>query len=207
MSAVEHPKHYGGEDNPYEAIKVIEAWDLGFHLGNVVKYIARAGKKDAVLQELKKARWYLDRKISRWRRIPMAPDINTRCKCGHPNGEHYSKSGWPACSQCEDCREFKPAAEFYTDLGADVSSPATLVRRPPSAATASGPSSTARSPRSSTPSSLSKSSKPSTARSGWLTSGAESYRSNYEALLAHEADDREQFQARGRPPECCPRPR
>ena len=51
----------------------------------------------------------------------MAPDINTRCKCGHPNGEHYSKSGWPACSQCEDCREFKPTAEFYTDLGDDVS--------------------------------------------------------------------------------------
>ena len=42
---VNHPNHYGGEDNPYEAIKVIEAWDLGFHLGNTVKYISRAGKK------------------------------------------------------------------------------------------------------------------------------------------------------------------
>jgi len=61
---VDHPTHYGGADNPYEAIKVIEAWSLGFCLGNTVKYISRAGKKDAVLQDLQKARWYLDREIS-----------------------------------------------------------------------------------------------------------------------------------------------
>jgi hypothetical protein len=61
---VNHPAHYGGADNPYEAIKVIEAWELGFCLGNTVKYISRAGKKDDVLQDLKKARWYLDREIS-----------------------------------------------------------------------------------------------------------------------------------------------
>ena len=40
MSAVEHPAHYGGADNPYEAIKVIEAWGLGFCLGNTIKYHA-----------------------------------------------------------------------------------------------------------------------------------------------------------------------
>ncbi len=62
--AVNHPLHYGGEDNPYEAIKVIEAWGLGFCLGNTVKYISRAGKKDVLLQDLKKARWYLDREIA-----------------------------------------------------------------------------------------------------------------------------------------------
>jgi hypothetical protein len=63
---VNHPAHYGGEDNPYEAIKVIEAWDLGFCLGNTVKYISRAGKKSAdAIEDLKKARWYLDREISR----------------------------------------------------------------------------------------------------------------------------------------------
>lgn len=60
---VNNPEHYGGADDPYEAIKVIEAWGLCFHLGNTVKYIARCGKKDEVLQELKKARWYLERKI------------------------------------------------------------------------------------------------------------------------------------------------
>ena len=41
---VNHPKHYGGADNTYEAIKVIEAWELGFCLGNTIKYISRAGK-------------------------------------------------------------------------------------------------------------------------------------------------------------------
>lgn len=66
-STVEHPIHYGGEGNPYEAIKVIEAWELGFSLGNAVKYIARAGRKDKTkeVEDLQKARWYLDREISR----------------------------------------------------------------------------------------------------------------------------------------------
>jgi hypothetical protein len=63
--AVDHPAHYGGAENPYEAIKVIEAWGLGFCLGNTVKYIARCGKKDAPLQELRKAAWYLNREIER----------------------------------------------------------------------------------------------------------------------------------------------
>jgi hypothetical protein len=62
--AVDHPAHYGGADNPYEAIKVIEAWGLGFNLGNTVKYIARAEHKGATVEDLKKARWYLDREIS-----------------------------------------------------------------------------------------------------------------------------------------------
>lgn len=63
QEAVNHPAHYGGADNPYEAIKVIEAWNLGFNLGNTVKYISRSGKKGAALEDLKKARWYLDREI------------------------------------------------------------------------------------------------------------------------------------------------
>lgn len=60
---VNHPQHYGGSDNTFEAIKVIEAWDLDFHLGNVVKYISRAGKKDNEIEDLKKAKFYLERKI------------------------------------------------------------------------------------------------------------------------------------------------
>lgn len=62
---VDHPAHYGGADNPYEAIKVVEAWNLDFYLGNVVKYVSRAGKKGDELEDLKKARWYLDRRIAR----------------------------------------------------------------------------------------------------------------------------------------------
>jgi hypothetical protein len=61
---VNHPEHYGG-DTVYEAIKVIEAWELGFHLGNVIKYIRRAGHKpnEAYVKSLKKAQFYLNRKI------------------------------------------------------------------------------------------------------------------------------------------------
>lgn len=60
---VNHPAHYGGKDNPYEAIKVIRAWELGFSLGSVLKYIARAEHKGATIEDLKKARWYLDEEI------------------------------------------------------------------------------------------------------------------------------------------------
>jgi hypothetical protein len=63
--AVNNPAHYGGADNPYEAIKVIDAWDLGFNLGNTVKYIARCGKKDDEIQELEKAAWYLNNEIKK----------------------------------------------------------------------------------------------------------------------------------------------
>ena len=67
METVNHPDYYGGEDNTYEAIKVIDAWGLGFCLGNVVKYISRAGEKscDTEIQDLKKAAWYLDHEINR----------------------------------------------------------------------------------------------------------------------------------------------
>ena len=63
---VEHPSHYGGKDNPYEAIKVIDSWNLDFSLGNAVKYIARAGKKgDNALEDLEKAKWYVQHAIDR----------------------------------------------------------------------------------------------------------------------------------------------
>jgi hypothetical protein len=65
LQAVDHPTHYGGADNTYEAIKVIEAWELGFNLGNVIKYISRAGKKGSRLDDLKKAQWYLTREIEK----------------------------------------------------------------------------------------------------------------------------------------------
>ena len=62
---VNHPSHY--TDGKIEVIDFIEDKGLGFHLGNAVKYIARAGKKDPdkAVEDLEKARWYLDREISR----------------------------------------------------------------------------------------------------------------------------------------------
>jgi len=74
---VNHPTHYGGSENVYEAIKVIEAWELDFHLGNTVKYISRAGKKDTdkELQDLKKALWYLQRKIDNLEKINQYNEV------------------------------------------------------------------------------------------------------------------------------------
>lgn len=62
---VSHPAHY--TDGKIEVIDFIEDKGLGFHLGNAVKYIARAGKKDPdkAVEDLEKARWYLDREIQR----------------------------------------------------------------------------------------------------------------------------------------------
>lgn len=66
--AVHHPSHYGG-DVPHETWKCLDAWGLvgNAYLWNTVKYISRAGKKDPerTVEDLKKARWYLDREIER----------------------------------------------------------------------------------------------------------------------------------------------
>lgn len=61
---VHRPQHYKAGD-VYETIRVIEAWGLNYHLGNTVKYISRAGKKGDLIEDLEKARWYLDREIER----------------------------------------------------------------------------------------------------------------------------------------------
>ena len=65
MSRVEHPDHYQTSAG-LEAIDVIEAFfHDSFHLGNVFKYLARAGKKGDYVEDLEKAAWYLQREIDR----------------------------------------------------------------------------------------------------------------------------------------------
>lgn len=59
---INHPPHYTA--TAIEPIDVIEAWDLDFHLGQVIKYVARAEHKGRYLEDLKKAQWYLTRKIA-----------------------------------------------------------------------------------------------------------------------------------------------
>lgn len=61
--AVNHPKHYTSHPSGIECIQVTE--HMSFNLGNAVKYIWRADEKGAPLQDLEKARWYLDREIQR----------------------------------------------------------------------------------------------------------------------------------------------
>jgi len=64
-SDVTRPAHYGGESNPFEPIKIIEHYQLGFHLGNAIKYLLRAPLKGSYRDDLAKAAWYLQREIER----------------------------------------------------------------------------------------------------------------------------------------------
>lgn len=74
MDNVNHPPHY--TFGSIEPIDVIEDWNLGFHLGAVVKYIARCEHKGRPLEDLRKARWFLDREIQR-RETPLCPSLSS----------------------------------------------------------------------------------------------------------------------------------
>lgn len=60
---VNHPPHYTGHPSGVECIQITE--HMGFNLGNAIKYIWRADLKNDAVEDLKKARWYLDREIAR----------------------------------------------------------------------------------------------------------------------------------------------
>tara|TARA_R110000765_G_scaffold341802_1_gene431912 strand:- start:131 stop:409 length:279 start_codon:yes stop_codon:yes gene_type:complete len=59
---VSNPQHYT-EGRGHQPLDVIEDWGLDFHLGNVLKYISRAGRKDSMVQDLNKAMYYLSRRV------------------------------------------------------------------------------------------------------------------------------------------------
>ena len=59
---VSHPSHY---NQGIEPIDIIESWDLNFSLGNAIKYILRSPYKCNRIEDLEKARWYIDREINR----------------------------------------------------------------------------------------------------------------------------------------------
>lgn len=62
-SAVDHPRHYNAHPSGIECIDVVE--HMGFNLGNAIKYIWRADEKGNALQDLEKARWYVEREIEK----------------------------------------------------------------------------------------------------------------------------------------------
>ena len=59
---VNHPSHY---NRGIEPIDIIECWKLNFSLGNVIKYVLRSPYKGREIEDLEKARWYIDREIER----------------------------------------------------------------------------------------------------------------------------------------------
>ena len=63
-SDVNHPKHYN--TGKIEVIDAIEEWEMGFCDGNVIKYVARHRHKGKPIEDLKKAKWYLERLIQQY---------------------------------------------------------------------------------------------------------------------------------------------
>ena len=114
---INNPGHY--HPGTYEAIKVIEAWGLGFCLGNVVKYISRAGRKvgSDELEDLKKAAWYLNREIEKRENAVIGFDLkegSLYTKNNLRDGFTIETSGTTA-ADCEN-GYFATATEIKTRL-------------------------------------------------------------------------------------------
>lgn len=69
MEKVNHPEHYN--KGKIEVIDYIEDQDMNFNLGNAIKYISRAGlkNKSTTIEDLEKAKWYIQREIDRLNKI------------------------------------------------------------------------------------------------------------------------------------------
>ena len=69
QASVDHPPHYQAP-NGMEAIDIIEGFELGFNIGNAVKYLLRAGRKGDRATDIAKARWYCERELARLEKAP-----------------------------------------------------------------------------------------------------------------------------------------
>lgn len=90
MSQVNHPSHYNA-DTGIECIDVIEDWNLDFNLGNVLKYLCRAGAKASgtFVQDLQKALWYARRSITN---IPYSGPIGSRVEEHEYTGKQVARA-------------------------------------------------------------------------------------------------------------------
>lgn len=82
--SVNHPQHYTSHPSGVECIDVTE--HMNFCLGNAMKYLWRAGQKGDLLEDLKKARWYLDREIARLEKKAAALSARTPRVCDKCGG-------------------------------------------------------------------------------------------------------------------------
>lgn len=84
---INHPEHYQGKK--FEVIDIIDDYNLSFSLGNVIKYVLRAGKKEDAVEDLKKARWYLSREIDDLEnQIEQATPVKEKPKGYHVKDEY-----------------------------------------------------------------------------------------------------------------------
>ena len=87
---INHPEHYQGKK--FEVIDIIDDYNLSFSLGNVIKYVLRAGKKEDAVEDLKKARWYLTREIDDLEdQIEQSTPVKEKPKAYHVTDEYSYK--------------------------------------------------------------------------------------------------------------------
>ena len=87
---INHPKHYNSHPSGVEAITVCEHHN--FNIGNAIKYLWRAGLKDNVIQDLEKARWYVDREIARLKAKPRPSTPTARRFARRPGPPSRTRS-------------------------------------------------------------------------------------------------------------------
>lgn len=117
---VNHPEHYGGKNNPYEAIKVIDNWKSSFCIGNAIKYLARAGRKDPekIVEDLRKAVWYINHEIEQLEKNPCCEDKGFEVVVQYipaPNDRWWYKEYMGHTFGVVECteEEFKNTAYMY----------------------------------------------------------------------------------------------
>lgn len=88
---VEHPAHYTSHPSGIECIQITE--HMNFNLGNAVKYVWRAGEKGDRMEDLRKARWYLDREITRLETSSAPPKCTAKCSEMHTFDETCAAPG------------------------------------------------------------------------------------------------------------------
>ena len=90
---VNHPKHYTAHPSGIECITITE--HMGFCLGNAMKYIWRADLKNDAIEDLEKARWYIEREIARRLPIPATPASHQERFDGAEGGNSQTGASMP----------------------------------------------------------------------------------------------------------------
>ncbi|MGC0365062.1 hypothetical protein ABH922_003046 [Rhodococcus sp. 27YEA15] len=90
---VNHPAHYTDHPSGVECIQITE--HMGFNLGNAVKYIWRADLKGSATQDLEKARWYIDRELSKRAPAPAPAETEWPTWDAVPEGVKYTSNRTP----------------------------------------------------------------------------------------------------------------
>lgn len=116
MENINHPKHYQG--NKFEAIDIIEDFNLNFCLGNAIKYILRAGKKGDKTEDIEKAIWYLNREIDKTKcpicgksKYVPEDEVCLECSKEKEKGEAIKVAVNKVKPKCPICGKVKEIAE------------------------------------------------------------------------------------------------